>query len=54
MITQEYCYLGRSAPLESPGGYRYYVLLYGKSVPDMKTGIHSLSLRLRLHAVLRL
>ena len=48
MITQEYCYLGRSAPLESPGGYRYYVLLYGKSVPDMKTGIHSLSLRLRL------
>lgn len=40
-LTTEYQYLGRSSGMTAKSGYAtYYLLLFGKSVPNKTTGIH--------------
>lgn len=46
VLTSDYQYLGRSAKIApQSGSYGYYILLYGKSVPDALTGYHAVSIR---------
>lgn len=45
-LTTEYQYLGRSSGMASKSGYTtYYLLLYGKSIPNKTTGIHKVYIK---------
>lgn len=48
-LTSEYQYLGRSSKLTpQSGSYGYYILLYGKTVPNTTTGYHTVSTKMVL------
>ncbi len=45
-LTSEYQYLGRSSGIKpQSGSYYYYILLYGKAVPDVVTGYYTVSIQ---------
>ena len=45
-LTSSYQYLGRSSGMASKSGYTtYYLLLYGKAVPNKDTGIHKVYIK---------
>ena len=48
-LTSTYQYLGRSAKIApQSGNYGFYILLYGKSVPNTITGYHTVSTKMVL------
>lgn len=48
-LTSTYQYLGRSAKIApQSGSYGFYILLYGKSVPNSVTGYHTVSTKMVL------
>lgn len=45
-LTAEFQYLGRSEKLApKSGSYGYYILLYGKTEPNVETGFHAVTIR---------
>ena len=45
-LTSEFQYVGRSRGLSSMDGkLSYYVLLYAKTIADISTGIHTVTIR---------
>lgn len=51
-LTSEYQYLARSSAIKSKGGtLYYYLLLYGKTVPNDITGIHRVSILGRIASI---
>lgn len=47
-LTNNYQFIGRSSPVPSPAGRNYYVLVYAKTVGDISTGKHNVSIQMRL------
>ena len=48
-LTSEFQYLGRSAKMApKSGSYGYYILLYGKTVANAETGIHTVTIQERM------
>ena len=47
-LTNEYQYIGRSNAVTCKSGWQYYTLLYAKTVGDISTGKHSVSIKMRM------
>lgn len=48
-LTSDYQYIGRTSAVKARGqDWLYYVLLYAKTAGDITTGIHTVSLKMRL------
>lgn len=47
-LTSEYQYIGRSNAVTCKSGWQYYTLLYAKTVGDISTGKHSVSIKMRM------
>lgn len=47
-LTSSYQYIGRTNAVSCDAGWKYYVLLYAKTVSDVATGEHSVSVKMRL------
>lgn len=47
-LTTGYQYIGRSNPVSSPSGYKYYLLVYAKAEANKTAGTHTVWIKTRL------
>ena len=48
VLNSEYQYIGRSNAVTCNSGWKYYTLLYAKTVGDISNGKHSVSIKMRI------